>query len=166
MNKAVLKQVVVMFSLLASSATVLADVKIGFVNTERVFREAPVALVAQKKLEKEFATRDADLQKMAKQARDLQAQIEKDGVTMSEADRQRKERDLANMNREYQRTLREFREDLNVRRNEELVKVQDKARKAIQAYGEAEKYDAILEDVIYFSPKIDITDRIIRTLSQ
>lgn len=166
MNKVVLKQVVVMFSLLASSATVLADVKIGFVNTERVFREAPVALVAQKKLEKEFATRDADLQKMAKQARDLQAQIEKDGVTMSEADRQRKERDLANMNREYQRTLREFREDLNVRRNEELVKVQDKARKAIQAYGEAEKYDAILEDVIYFSPKIDITDRIIRTLSQ
>ncbi len=161
-----LKQLVVAVSLLASSTAAWSEVKIGFVNTERVFREAPVALVAQKKLEKEFASRDAELQKMAKQARDLQAQIEKDGVTMSDADRQRKERDLANVNREYQRTLREFREDLNVRRNEELVKVQDKARKAIQAYGEAEKYDVILEDVIYFSPKIDITDRIIRTLSQ
>lgn len=166
MNKVVLKQFVVAVSLLASSAAALAEVKIGFVNTERVFREAPIALVAQKKLEKEFSSRDAELQKMAKQARELQAQIEKDGVSMSDADRQRKERDLANVNREYQRTLREFREDLNVRRNEELVKVQDKARKAIQAYGEAEKYDAILEDVIYFSPKIDITDRIIRTLSQ
>jgi outer membrane protein len=166
LNKLFLKQALVAVSLLASSAVALADVKIGFVNTERVFREAPIAQLAQKKLEKEFASRDADLQKQAKQARDLQAQIEKDGVTMSDADRQRKERDLANMNREYQRTLREFREDLNVRRNEELVKVQDKARKAIQAYGEAEKYDVILEDVIYFSPKIDITDRIIRTLSQ
>ncbi|MEQ1667722.1 MAG: OmpH family outer membrane protein [Sulfuriferula sp.] len=166
MSKVMLKQLVVAVSLLASSTAAWSEVKIGFVNTERVFREAPVALVAQKKLEKEFASRDAELQKMAKQARDLQAQIEKDGVTMSDADRQRKERDLANVNREYQRTLREFREDLNVRRNEELVKVQDKARKAIQAYGEAEKYDVILEDVIYFSPKIDITDRIIRTLSQ
>lgn len=166
MSKAVLKQLVVAVSLLVSSAGALADIKIGFVNTERVFREAPIALVAQKKLEKEFATRDADLQKMAKQARDLQSQLEKDGVTMSDSDKQRKERDLANLNRDYQRSVREFREDLNVRRNEELVKVQDKARKAIQAYGEAEKYDVILEDVIYFSPKIDITDRIIRTLSQ
>ncbi|MFA5171337.1 MAG: OmpH family outer membrane protein [Sulfuriferula sp.] len=166
MSKAVLKQLVVAVSLLVSSAGALADIKIGFVNTERVFREAPIALVAQKKLEKEFATRDADLQKMAKQARDLQSQLEKDGVTMSDSDKQRKERDLANLNRDYQRSVREFREDLNVRRNEELVKVQDKARKAIQAYGEAEKYDVILEDAIYFSPKIDITDRIIRTLSQ
>jgi outer membrane protein len=166
LNKVVFRQLVVAASLLVSSATALADIKIGFVNTERVFREAPIALVAQKKLEKEFAGRDADLQKMAKQARDLQAQLEKDGLTMSDSDKQRKERDLANLNRDYQRSVREFREDLNVRRNEELVKVQDKARKAIQAYGEAEKYDVILEDVIYFSPKIDITDRIIRTLSQ
>ncbi|BBP01351.1 OmpH family outer membrane protein [Sulfuriferula nivalis] len=166
MNKVVLKQLVVAVSLLVSSVTAMADMKIGFVNTDRVFREAPIALAAQKKLEKEFSGRDADLQKMAKQARDLQAQLEKDGLTMSDADKQRKERDLANLNRDYQRSVREFREDLNVRRNEELVKVQDKARKAIQAYGESEKYDVILEDVIYFSPKIDITDRIIRSLSQ
>lgn len=142
-----------------------ADVKIGFVNTERVFREAPIALQAQKKLEKEFAPREAGLQKMAKQARDLQAQLEKDGAILSDTDRRNKERDLANLNRDYQRTLREFREDLNVRRNEELSKVQDRARKVIHAYGVAEKYDVILEEAVYFSPKIDITDKIIRALS-
>ena len=165
MSKPWLKSIVAVTLLVASTAA-LAELKIGFVNTERVFREAPIALTAQKKLEKEFASRDAELQKMAKQARDLQTQIEKDGVTLSDSDRRNKERDLANLNREYQRSVREFREDLNLRRNEELVKVQDRARKAIQAYGESEKYDVILEDAIYFSPKIDITDRIIRTLSQ
>jgi len=165
LSKPWLKTLVAAALLVASSAS-LADLKIGFVNTERVFREAPIALAAQKRLEKEFASRDAELQKMAKQARDLQNQIEKDGVTLSDTDRRNKERDLANLNREYQRSVREFREDLNLRRNEELVKVQDRARKAIQAYGESEKYDVILEDAIYFSPKIDITDRIIRTLSQ
>ena len=165
MSKPWLKSIVAAALLVVSTAS-FAELKIGFVNTERVFREAPIALSAQKKLEKEFASRDAELQKMAKQARDLQNQIEKDGVTLSDSDRRNKERDLANLNREYQRSVREFREDLNLRRNEELVKVQDRARKAIQAYGESEKYDVILEDAIYFSPKIDITDRIIRTLSQ
>jgi len=150
--------------LLASGAALAVELKIGFVNTERVFREAPIALKAQKKLEKEFASREADLQKTAKQARDLQAQLEKDNSTMSDTDRRNKERDLANLNRDYQRALREFREDLNVRRNEELAIVQDKARKAIKAYGDAEKFDVILEEAVYFSPKIDITDKIIRSL--
>ena len=151
--------------LLVSGVASAGDLKIGFVNTERVFREAPIALKAQKKLEKEFASRDADLQKTAKQARDLQSQLEKDNGTLSDSDRRNKERDLANLNRDYQRTLREFREDLNVRRNEELAIVQDKARKAIKAYGDAEKFDVILEEAVYFSPKIDITDKIIRSLS-
>lgn len=160
-----LKAYLVVLLLLASSLA-MADMKIGFVNTERVFREAPIAIAAQKKLEKEFAPRDAELQKMAKQARDLQSQLEKGSAMLSDNDRRNKERDLANINREYQRILREFREDLNVRRNEELTKVQDRARKAIQSYGEAEKYDVILEDAIYFSPKIDITDHIIHMLTQ
>jgi outer membrane protein len=155
---------VVCMGLLASGAASAVDLKVGFVNTERVFREAPIALKAQKKLEKEFASREADLQKTAKQARDLQAQLEKDNSTMSDTDRRNKERDLANLNRDYQRALREFREDLNVRRNEELAIVQDKARKAIKAYGDAEKFDVILEEAVYFSPKIDITDKIIRSL--
>lgn len=150
---------------LLTAGVAAAEVKIGFVNTERVFREAPIALQAQKKLEKEFAGREAELQKLARQARDTQAQLQKNSATLAPTERSNKERDLANLNRDYQRMLREFREDLNVRRNEELTKVQERARKVIQAYGEAEKFDVILEESVYFSSKIDITDKIIRSLS-
>lgn len=143
----------------------LADTKIGFVNTDRIFREASPAQKAQKKLEKEFASREQELQKMAKQARDMQAHLEKDGVTMSDADRRNKERDLANLNRDFQRAQREFREDLNLRRNEELASVQDRANKVIQGIAEAEKFDLILQEAVYFSPRIDITDKVLRALA-
>lgn len=153
--------------LLAPFPTLLqaADLKIGFVQTERIFREAAPALKAQRKLEKEFAERDASLQKLSKQSQDLQAQLAKDGPTMTEADRGRKERDLAAMNRDFQRLQREFREDLNTRRNEELATVQERANKVIKELAEAEKYDLILQDVIYAGPKIDITERVIKALA-
>ena len=142
---------------------VLAD-KVGFVNTERLIREAPLSVSAQKKLEREFATRDQELQKLAKQARDLQAQLDKDGVTMSDSDRKSKERDLGNLNRDMQRQGREFREDLNLRRNEELGQIQERARKAIQDIARAEKYDLIVEQAVYVDPKNDITDRVMKAL--
>jgi outer membrane protein len=138
--------------------------KVGFVNTERLLREAPLSVKAQKKLEKEFSPRELELQKMAKQARDLQAQLDKEGVTMSESDRKNKERELANLNREFQKQSREFREDLNMRRNEELAVIQEKARKAIQDIAKADKYDLIVEQAVYFNPKIDITDRVMKSL--
>jgi outer membrane protein len=142
------------------------DYKIGFVNTERLFREAAPAKRAQQKLEKEFAGRDTDLQKLSKQVRDLQASLEKDGVTMAENDRRNKERDLANMTRDMQRMQREFREDLNLRRNEELAAVQERANKVIQQIAEAEKFDLILQDpVVYASTRIDITDKVIKALA-
>jgi outer membrane protein len=143
-----------------------ADYKIGFVNTERLFREAAPAKRAQQKLEKEFAARDADIQKMSKQVRDLQAALEKDGVTMSEADRRNKERDLANLSRDLTRNQREFREDLNLRRNEELASVQERANKVIQQIAEVEKFDLILQDpVVFASQKIDITEKVIKALA-
>ncbi|MGD9788074.1 MAG: OmpH family outer membrane protein [Sulfuricellaceae bacterium] len=142
-----------------------AETKIGFVDTDRVFREAAPAVKAQKKLEKEFASREQELQKLAKQARDLQAKLEKDGVTMSENDRRNKERDLANLNREFQRQQREFREDLNLRRNEELAAVQEKANKVIASIAESEKYDLILQEAVYRSPRIDITDKVLKALA-
>jgi outer membrane protein len=142
----------------------LADSKIGFVNTERLLREAPLSIAAQKKLEREFAGREQDLQKLAKQARDLQAQLDKDGVTMSDSERKNKENTLANLNRDLQRQSREFREDLNLRRNEELGQIQDKARKAIQDIAKAEKYDIIIEQAVYVDPKSDITDRVMKAL--
>jgi len=141
-----------------------ADAKIGFVNTERLLREAPLSVAAQKKLEREFAARDQELQKLAKQARDLQAQLDKDGVTMSDTERKNKERDLGNLNRDLQRQGREFREDLNLRRNEELGQIQDRARKAIQDIAKAEKFDIIVEQAVYVDPRNDITDRVMKAL--
>jgi len=151
---------------LGAGAATAADYKIGFVNTERLFREAAPAKRAQQKLEKEFAARDADIQKLSKQVRDLQASLEKDGVTMSEADRRNKERDLANLSRDLQRSQREFREDLNLRRNDELASVQERANKVIQQIAEAEKFDLILQDpVVFASSKIDITEKVVKALA-
>ncbi len=152
--------------LLGAGAVSAADYKIGFVNTERLFREAAPAKRAQQKLEKEFAARDADIQKVSKQVRDLQAALEKDGVTMSETERRNKERDLANLSRDLQRAQREFREDLNLRRNEELASVQERANKVIQQIAEAEKFDLILQDpVVFASQKIDITEKVVKALA-
>ena len=142
-----------------------ADLKIGFVNTERVFREAGPALKAMKKLEKEFAARDQELQKIARQAKELQIYLEREGVTIGESERRSKERDLATLNKDYQRSLREFREDLNQRRNEELQSVHDRAKKTIMEIAEKEKFDLVVEDAVYFSPRIDITDRVLKALS-
>ncbi|MBN8479752.1 MAG: OmpH family outer membrane protein [Burkholderiales bacterium] len=150
----------------ASGQAVAADYKIGFVNTERLFREAAPAKRAQQKLEREFAARDAEVQKLTKQVRDLQASLDKDGATMAEAERRNKERDLANLSRDLQRAQREFREDLNLRRNEELSALQERANKVIQQIAEAEKFDLILQDpVVYASQRIDITDKVIRALA-
>jgi len=158
---------ILVLSLLVLATPLLqaAELKIGFVQTERIFREAAPAQKSQRKLEKEFAERDASLQKVAKQTQDLQNQLTKDGATMSESERSRKERDLASMNRDFQRLQREFREDLNTRRNEELAAVQERANKVIKELAEAEKYDLILQDAIYAGPKIDITERVLKALA-
>jgi outer membrane protein len=153
-------------ALMASSHLVAAaDLKVGFVKLERLFKEAAPAVKAQKKIEKEFAARDQELQKLAKQARDMQASLEKDGVTMSESERRDKEQDLARMNRDLQRMQRELREDLNLRKNEELAAVLERANKVIQQIAESEKFDLILQEAVYISPRIDITDRVIKALA-
>ncbi|MDP1683536.1 MAG: OmpH family outer membrane protein [Burkholderiales bacterium] len=142
-----------------------AESKIGFVNTERIFRESAPAVRASKKLEKEFAAREQEIQKLAKQFRDLQAHLEKETVTMSEGDRRNKERDLANLNRDLQRSQREFREDLNVRQNEERAAFQDRVNKAIGDLAEKEKFDLVLQEAVYVSTRIDITDKVLRALA-
>lgn len=156
-----------LFLLLSTSASVCAaDMKIGYVNTERLFRDSPMAVKAQKKLAQEFAKRDQDIQKMVKQARDIQSSLEKEGLTMAEADKGRKERELANLSREIQRAQREFREDLNQRKNEEFSAIHEKARKLIQELADKEKYDFILENVVYANPRNDITDRVMKVLER
>jgi len=150
------------------SAGVLADeIKIGVVDTEKVLAESAPAVRALKKIEKEFLPRDQELRKMASQAKALQDVLEKDGKTMPEADRRNKERDLANLNREYQRAQRQMREDLSLRQNDEVAALQLTATKTIQVIAETEKYDLILplRDLIYRSQRIDITEKVIKALA-
>jgi outer membrane protein len=142
-----------------------ADLKIGFVNTERVLRDAAPAVKAQKKIELEFSKRDQELQRLAKQLKDMQDVLEKNGVTLGESERHAKEREFADLSREFQRKQREFREDLNQRRNEELASVLERANKVISQIAEAEKYDLVVQEAVYRSPRIDITEKVIKALA-
>jgi outer membrane protein len=142
-----------------------AEVKIGFVNTERVFREAAPAKRAQQKLEREFAARNAELAKVEKQGRDLQADLERENVTMPEGQRRERERQLADISRNFQRMQREIREDLNLRRNEELADVQQKATRVINQIAEQEKFDLVVQEAVFAASRIDITDKVIRALA-
>jgi outer membrane protein len=139
------------------------DFKVGVVDTERILRESAPAVRAEKKIEKEFSGRDAEIKKLAKQAKELQALLEKD--TLNDADHRNKERELTTMNVTLQKMQREFREDLNLRKNEELAVVLDRANKAVQAIAELEKYDLVLQEAVYRNPKVDITDKVIKYLA-
>ena len=142
-----------------------AELKVGYVNTQRIFRDAPTAVKAQKRIEAEFSKRDQDLQRMAKQLQGLQETLEKNSVTMSESERRGKEKELNDLSREFQRRQREFREDLNLRQNEENAAIIEKANKAIKQLAENEKFDLIVQDVVWVSPRLDVTDKIIKALS-
>ena len=148
------------------SAANAEELKIGFVNTQKIFRDAPEAKRVASKLEAEFSRRDQELQRMAKQLQTLQEKLEKDGVTMSEGDRRKQEREFSELSRDFQRKQREFREDLNLRQNEENSTVIDKANKAIKKIAEADKYDLILQDVVWVNPRLDITEKVIKALSE
>ena len=155
----------ILLLLAAMALPAAAQMKIGFVNTERVFREAAPAKRAQQKLEREFAARNAELGKIEKQGRDLQAELERDNVTMTEPVRRDKERQLADISRNFQRLQREIREDLNLRRNEELASVQERATRVINQIAEQEKFDLIIQEAVFASGRIDITDKVIKALA-
>jgi outer membrane protein len=151
--------------LLAAGTAFAGDFKVGVVDTERVLRESAPAMKAEKKIEKEFSERDLEIKKTMKQAKDVQALLEKDSSGLSDADRRNKERELSALNVNLQRLQREFREDLNLRKNEELAVVLERANKAIQFIAETEKYDLILQEAVYRNPRIDITDKVIKSLA-
>ena len=142
------------------------EIKIGFVNGQRVINESPQAARAKKKLEKEFEKRDQDLQKLGKQLQGMQEALEKNAVTMSEVDRRNKEREFNDLNREFQRRQREFREDLNLRQNEEMSAIYERVNKVIKQVAESEKYDLILQEAVVVSNRIDLTDKVIKALSE
>jgi outer membrane protein len=141
------------------------DLKIGFVNSDRVLREAQPAQAAQQKLEAEFAKRNKELEDTATRLKGLADKLEKDGTVMQEAERTRRQRELTELDRDFQRKRREFQEDLNQRRNEELASVLERANRTIRQIAEQEKYDVILQDAVYFSPRVDLTEKVIRALN-
>lgn len=155
-----------LMSALCVTGVAAAELKVGYVNTQRIFRDAPAAQKAAKKLEGEFAKRDQELQRMAKQLQGLQENLEKNAVTMAESERRAKEKEFGDLSREFQRKQREFREDLNLRQNEENAAVIEKANRAIKQIAESDKFDLILQDVVWVSPRLDITERVIKALAE
>ena len=151
--------------LVVFSQALAADFRIGVVDTERILRESVPALKAEKRIEKEFAVRDQEIKKMSQQVKEIQALLDKEGMTMPDAERRNKERELDSLNVNLQRAQREFREDLNLRKNEELVVVLGQANKAIQQIAESEKYDLVLQEAVYRNPKIDITEKVLKYLA-
>lgn len=148
-----------------ASPALAAEFKIGFVNGQRVVNESPQAKRAKQKLEKEFEKRDQELQQLSKRLQTMQENLEKNGVTMAESERRNKEREFNELNRDFQRKQREFREDLNLRQNEEMAGIFERANRVIRQIAEAEKFDLIVQEAVYFSPRIDVTDKVIKALS-
>ncbi|WP_242447193.1 OmpH family outer membrane protein [Nitrosomonas supralitoralis] len=160
----------VFFIIVCNSSFVTAfasDIKIGVVNTEKILRESIPAIQAQKKIEQEFVPRDEDIKKMAMKAKKLQDRLEQDNTIMEESERRNLERNLANLSREYQRAQKQMREDLSVRQNEEYSMVLERTNQAISKIAENENYDLILQlqDSVYRSQRIDITDKVIKALN-
>lgn len=141
------------------------ELKIGYVNSERILRDSAPARAAAQKLEQEFAKRDRELQDMGAKLKATAERLEKDGPVLTEADRSRRQRELTEMDRDFQKRQREFREDLNQRRNEELQALLERAQKIVRQLAEQEKYDLIVQDAVYFSARVDITDKVLRALN-
>ncbi len=139
--------------------------KVGFVNTERILRDAVPAKAAQSKLEAEFSRRDRELQELGTRLKQLGERLERDAMVMSESERSRRQREVADLDKDFQRRQREFREDLNQRRNEELSQVVERANRVIRQIAEKEKFDLILQEAVYASGRIDITDLVLQALS-
>ncbi len=149
----------------ASMVVQAQELKIGYVNSERVLREANPAKAAQAKLETEFGKREKDLADIANRLKASADKLDKDGPTLSEAERTRRQRDLVEQDRDFQRKRREFQEDLNQRKNEELSTVVERANKVIKQIFDSEKYDLILQDAVHWSPRVDITKKVIDALN-
>jgi outer membrane protein len=158
----------VLASLLSLALTAhSAELKVGYVQVDKILQEAPQTAESGKKLEREFSPRSQELDRMSKQIKELETVLDKDGLTITEAERRNKERDIQNIKTEFQRKQRELREDINLRKNEELGSLQDRINKAVQTVAKAESYDLVMySGVAYAADKIDITDKVLKLLGK
>ncbi|MCU0950181.1 MAG: OmpH family outer membrane protein [Burkholderiaceae bacterium] len=150
---------------LAPAPATAQELKVGYVNSERILRDSVPARAATQKLEQEFAKRDRELQDMGQRLKAQAERFEKDAPVLAESERAKRQRELAEMDRELQRRQREFREDLNQRRNEELQGLLERAQRLVRQIAEQEKFDLIVQDAVFFSPRVDITDKVLRGLN-
>jgi len=161
-----LHKIFLTFALVAVGLPAMAqEFKVGVVNLDRIFREANSAKAAQTKLEQEFNKREKDLTESGSQLKAASDKFEREAPTLAETARGARQRQLVEQDREFQRKRREFQEDLNTRKNEELQIVIERANKVVKALAESEKYDLILQESVYVSPKHDITDKVIKALN-
>ncbi len=153
-------------ALVALALPVLAQdgLRLGYVNTERILREAAPAKASQQRLEQEFSKRDKELQEMTARLKTLGERLDREATVLSETDRQRRQREFSDLEKDLQRKQREFREDLNQRRNEELANVIEKANRAIRQIADQEKFDFVFQDVVFASPRVDLTDKVLKAL--
>jgi outer membrane protein len=160
-------KILLLVTVLFSACLNAAELKIGYVQVDKILQEAPQTAESGKKLEREFGPKSQELDRMQKQIRDIETVLDKDRLTITETDRRNKERDVSNLKIEFQRKQRELREDINLRKNEELSSLQDRINKAVQTVSEADGYDLVVYGgVAYASKKIDITDKVLKLLGK
>jgi outer membrane protein len=155
-----------MLGIAALTAQVQAqEFRIGFVNTDRIFKEATSAKAAQTKLEQEFSKREKELVDLGAALKNFNDKLEREGPTLSDSQRATRQKQLVDQDRDFQRKRREFQEDLNARKNEELQLVLERANRVVKQVAEAEKYDLVIQEAVYISPKHDITEKVIKALN-
>jgi outer membrane protein len=141
------------------------EIRIGFINTDRIFKESNTAKQAQAKLEQEFSKREKDLIDVEKTFKSAVEKFERDAPTLSESQRMSRQKQLGEQDRDFQRKRREFQEELNARKNEEFQQVLERANRVIKQVAEAEKYDLVLQEAVYINPKHDITDKVLKVIN-
>jgi outer membrane protein len=141
------------------------EIRIGFINTDRIFKESNTAKQAQTKLEQEFSKREKDLIDVEKTFKSAVEKFERDATTLSESQRMSRQKQLGEQDRDFQRKRREFQEELNARKNEEFQQVLERANRVIKQVAEAEKYDLVLQEAVYINPKHDITDKVLKVIN-
>ena len=141
------------------------EFRIGFINTDRIFKEANTAKQAQTKLEQEFSKREKDLESSGTTLKSSVEKFEREAPTLSESQRVSRQKQLGEQDRDFQRKRREFQEELNARKNEEFQQVLERANRVIKQVAEAEKYDLVLQEAVYINPKHDITDKVLKVIN-
>jgi outer membrane protein len=153
-------------TLLFAGSAMAQELKIGYVNNDVVLRDSAPAKVALSKLQAEFSKREKELTEMRSRLKSAGEKFDRDQASLAEPDRSRKERELVEQDREFQRKSREYQEDINQRRNEETAAVIERAHKVIKQLAEQEKFDLIIvQEVIFASSRVDITEKVIKTLN-